>query len=242
MGPIAKLLPCGTRLHLQHGPIDLIIGAEGERRPAFDAARARFATVLEELVHELPILRTPVSDNTPPPKGRIARRMHAATTPFSQSYVTPMAAVAGAVADEVLHAMIQAADLHRAYVNNGGDIALHLGKGAQFVIAMQGHDGQSLGNVTLTDQDCVRGISTSVRQGRSLSLVDDSDLGAQLVVTHCAALSATDSQTALHAGKTRALQFRSQKLISAAGLFLQGHVATTSPQFLESQRPECLYA
>ena len=50
MEPAARLLPCGTRLHLQHGPIDLIIGADGDRQTAFQAAQERFCTVLEELV------------------------------------------------------------------------------------------------------------------------------------------------------------------------------------------------
>ena len=48
MAPLATLLPCGTRLHLQHGPIDLVIGADGDRDTAFTAAQARFETVLDE--------------------------------------------------------------------------------------------------------------------------------------------------------------------------------------------------
>ena len=53
--------------------------------------------------------------------------MHAAVLPYAaEHFITPMAAVAGAVAEEVLGAMMRAAELERAYVNNGGDIALHL--------------------------------------------------------------------------------------------------------------------
>ena len=53
--------------------------------------------------------------------------MHAAVAPFAADcFITPMAAVAGAVAEEILGAMLAAAPLDRAYVNNGGDIALHL--------------------------------------------------------------------------------------------------------------------
>ena len=47
-----------------------------------------------------------------------------------------MAAVAGAVAEEILEAMIAAAELSRAYVNDGGDIALHLATGRAFVVGM----------------------------------------------------------------------------------------------------------
>ncbi|MCE8006178.1 UPF0280 family protein [Aestuariivita sp.] len=171
MGPTANLMPDGTRLHLQHGPIDLIIGAEGERQAAFEAATRRFATVLEELVAELPSLRGPMSASTPAPQGAIATRMHHAAVPFCETaYLTRMAAVAGSVADEVLHAMKDAADMSRAYVNNGGDIALHLAQGGRFTTAMHSHEGRELGRITITAEDPIRGIATSGRHGRSLSL------------------------------------------------------------------------
>ena len=47
-----------------------------------------------------------------------------------------MAAVAGSVAEEILGAMLDAARLDRAYVNNGGDIALHLAGGEQFTVGL----------------------------------------------------------------------------------------------------------
>ena len=47
-----------------------------------------------------------------------------------------MAAVAGAVAEAVLAAMTAAAPLTRAYVNDGGDIALHLTPGASLAIGV----------------------------------------------------------------------------------------------------------
>ena len=62
---------------------------------------------------------------------RLQRRMASAVAPYAtQTFITPMAAVAGAVAEEILAAMTSAATLDRAYVNDGGDIALHLGPGA----------------------------------------------------------------------------------------------------------------
>lgn len=170
MGPTATLLPDGKRLHLQHGPIDLVIGADGQRNAAFDAAGARFETMLEELVAELPELRMALCPGSPRPNGRVAKRMHDATIPFGQSgFLTRMAAVAGAVADEVLQAMIEASDLRRAYVNNGGDIALHLEGDAHFTTAMMDHRGRPLGQITITAGDAVRGIATSGRHGRSHS-------------------------------------------------------------------------
>lgn len=170
MKPVANLLPDGRRLHLQHGPIDLIIGADGQRNLAFKAASCRFETILNELVADLPLLRSKLFLKTPVPQGAIARRMYEAALPYCvNNYVTPMAAVAGSVADEVLEAMCENAELERAYVNNGGDIALYLAANQRFSMAMFSHDARDLGRIEIKDTDSARGIATSGRHGRSLS-------------------------------------------------------------------------
>jgi len=162
----AALLP-GGRLHLSHGPIDLVIGADGARDLAFRAGFDRFGTILSELTAELPLLRRPVGTK---PNGKIARAMYRAALPHADGLTTPMICVAGAVAAEVLSAMVDAADLTRAYVNNGGDIALHLTEGARFDLGIAGLDGRSLGTVTIRSGDPIRGIATSGQGGRSHSL------------------------------------------------------------------------
>jgi hypothetical protein len=83
-----------------------------------------------------------------------------------------MAAVAGAVADEILANMVAAAEIARAYVNDGGDIALHLTAGEKFVVGMvERPDRASLfGTTTLDCSQPVRGIATSGWRGRSFSL------------------------------------------------------------------------
>ena len=86
------------------------------------------------------------------------------------AFVTPMAAVAGAVADEVLDAMVRAAALTRAYVNDGGDIALHLAPGTRFRVGVAAPGAVGLGRVEVAASDRVRGVATSGRGGRSLSL------------------------------------------------------------------------
>ena len=170
----AALLEDGQRLHLQHGPIDLIVSADtaapGDRTRAFAAARARFSTVLEELVAELPILRAELLPGSPVPRGSVAGRMDRAARPYAgELYLSRMAAVAGAVADEVLAALRAAAPLERAHVNNGGDIALHLGAGASYRAAMAGLDGTHHGRIEVRDGDGIGGIATSGAGGRSHS-------------------------------------------------------------------------
>jgi hypothetical protein len=90
----------------------------------------------------------------------------------TQCFITPMAAVAGAVAEEILAAMLSVADLARAYVNDGGDIALHLNADETFVVGMvERPDRPSLfGTTTLNAFDAVRGVATSGWRGRSFSL------------------------------------------------------------------------
>jgi uncharacterized protein len=168
-----RLLPDGRRLHLHDGPIDLIVEAfesNHEINAAYHAAAARFITVLDELCSELALLRQPAGKI---PVGVIANRMAAAVAPYAQrTFITPMAAVAGAVAEEILDAMTSVANLSRAYVNNGGDIALHLSPGEHFVVGMiERPDRPSLfGTARLDAAAPVRGIATSGWRGRSFSL------------------------------------------------------------------------
>ncbi|MGQ0675022.1 MAG: UPF0280 family protein [Rhodospirillales bacterium] len=178
-GPVAALLGDG-RLHLQHGPIDLIVGADGERgevRRAYRQIAAAFDSVLEKLVEELAVLRAPVGDFYPPVAGPVARRMAAAVWPHRTKFITPMAAVAGAVADEMLAAMTAGRDLTRAYVNDGGDIAIHLAPGQTFRVGVAGAaglDGDPSGEIdgfaAIPFAFPARGVATSGRGGRSLSL------------------------------------------------------------------------
>lgn len=178
MNPRAQIrrLNDGRRLHLHDGPIDLIVEAFGDAREvqaAYRAAVVRFVTVLDELCAELSFLRQPCSAETEWPQGAVARRMTAAVMPYAVEYfITPMAAVAGAVAEEILATMVSAAKLSRAYVNNGGDIALHLRPGETFVVGMvERPDRPSLfGTATLASDHPVRGIATSGWRGRSFSL------------------------------------------------------------------------
>lgn len=128
-GMRAGLLPDGKRLHLQHGPIDLIVEAFGdpaEVHAAYVQAAAGFVDVLPTLVKELPLLRMPLGDACPLPAGPVAQRMVAACWPHRSTFITPMAAVAGSVADHMLQALLDGRRLDRAYVNDGGDIAFHL--------------------------------------------------------------------------------------------------------------------
>ena len=170
------------RWHFQHGPIDLVIGAEGDASAvaaAHEAAWQRFEAVLFELVAELPLLRAPVGE-TCALKGAVAQRMWRACHPYRAAFITPMAAVAGSVAQEII-AHYTGLGVTRAWVNNGGDIALHLSEQASVRIGLWADlarlDETALAGKLATDARFsvhadmpVRGVATSGWRGRSFSM------------------------------------------------------------------------
>jgi len=167
----------GDRLHFSHGPIDVVLKAWGEPaalRAAYAAAARRFPTILPELADELAQLRRPLSER-PSLSGPVARRMLAACLAFAGPFLTPMAAVAGAVADELLAQMREAAPLERVFVNNGGDIAIWLAPGQAIEVGIAGAYSRGKapvlnGRLQLAANCGVGGIATSGARGRSFSL------------------------------------------------------------------------
>jgi hypothetical protein len=176
-----KLLSEG-RWHFQHGPMDLILQAEGARdavAQAHERAWQRFGGLLQELVNELPGLRAPVGAHCTL-QGVVARRMWTACSPYRTGFITSMAAVAGSVAQEIL-ACYEQPGIDRAWVNNGGDIALHLAPGQSVTVgvyadiaalnAAQLRNGLVLdGQIRIDSAMPVRGVATSGWRGRSQSL------------------------------------------------------------------------
>ncbi len=169
------MLGDGRRLHLQDGPIDLVIRADGAPRAeaeAYEAAASAMEGLLDRLCAELPLLRAPAAPDGPRPGGAVARRMAEAVAPFAtETFITPMAAVAGAVADAVLDAMVRAAALERAFVNNGGDIAFHCAPGRSLTLGLVDRPDRPglFGRADLGDRDGVGGAATSGWRGRSFS-------------------------------------------------------------------------
>ena len=165
----------GGRLFLQHGPINLIVRAGGSA-PAVEAAyRAlirEFPDWLGALVEELPRLRSPESPRLALPAGPIARRMVAAVRACTDGFVTPMAAVAGSVADEAAAVLAGQPGVEHAYVNNGGDIALHLEPGARLSVGVVPTLREAIprARIEIASDSAVRGVATSGWQGRSHSL------------------------------------------------------------------------
>jgi ApbE superfamily uncharacterized protein (UPF0280 family) len=162
-------------MHLSHGPIDLIVqadGAPGEVAAALAQAASRFQDLLPALCDELPLLRAPTTAGPCPLVGPVAQRMWAATAAHRPAFVTPMAAVAGAVADDVLAALVAGRDLRRAAVNNGGDMAVFLtpGQSWRVGVVVDPLNPRRPASLEITPAMRSRGVATSGRGGRSHSL------------------------------------------------------------------------
>ncbi len=180
---------CGVhvaRFHLQHGPIDIIATLEGDKAQIFSAIEAvwaRFETILPELVSELQLLRTDtqlIKCSANLPEGKVAQRMFRAVLPFSvlpfalphssieqALFITPMAAVAGSVADELL-AVAASFDLRKVIFNNGGDIAIFVSAGQ--VASIQLLAPQGMLHLGGNHSPLRAGVATSGWSGRSFSL------------------------------------------------------------------------
>jgi ApbE superfamily uncharacterized protein (UPF0280 family) len=170
-----------------HGPIDLIVQVEGEPEVVVQAharAWAEFQTLLPELVQELPLLRRPVQAHALNPlRGEVARAMWQACQPLAgpteDGFITPMAAVAGAVAQQVLR-HYRSTGIWRASVNNGGDIALHVAPGQRWRLGVVADISKALTPTPAglepdaafdIDADAgIGGVATSGWSGRSFSM------------------------------------------------------------------------
>jgi ApbE superfamily uncharacterized protein (UPF0280 family) len=237
MPALARMLPDGKRLHLNHGPIDLIVYADGPRAEverAYKQATERFQTVLQELVEELTLLRQDIPQGGLGLKGSIAKRMEKAVQPHWASRVTPMAAVAGSVAEEMLQQLCEGISLRRAYINNGGDIALHLEAGEGLNIAspsgtifIHSFDAADVA-ATLIANAVNLPKSPKVQRQKANEVTPDSDLKDRLVTIDVLALDDAEKEQALNKGKAVAEILLRNDQILGASLNLQGQTQLVS--------------
>jgi ApbE superfamily uncharacterized protein (UPF0280 family) len=88
-------------------------------------------------------------------------------------FITAMAAVAGSVAEELIAALAAERGVERAYVNNGGDIALHLAPGARaYEVGIVADADRHLGRALVAQAEAAaarRSISDSCARGWTLA-------------------------------------------------------------------------
>ena len=156
-----------NRLFLNHGPIDIVLEAFGKDKfLAYEKAKKYFSTLLNELVLDMDLLKKEVVPHRNF-NNKISQSMQNATEKFYPDFITPMAAVAGSVADNILNVLVKDTKLEKAYVNNGGDVSFYLTENQTVKSSLA-----SIPNIIaeINYKDKSRGIATSGWRGRSFSL------------------------------------------------------------------------
>ncbi len=175
--PSINRLP-GDRLHLRHGPIGIVLkvwAADDVVRQAHRLVTRHFPKILPELADQRAELKAPLKKRVSV-DGKVAQNMVDSALPFADVFVTPMAAVAGAVAEEIMRIICAAGPIQKAYVNNGGDIALHLEPGQSLTFGVAGDFSANPntptinGTIKIDAAMNINGIATSGAHGRSFSL------------------------------------------------------------------------
>ena len=143
-----------------------------------ELAWERFQTILVELVGELALLRAPVEAAQGEARGSVARRMLAACSAYRPQFITPMAAVAGAVADELIASNPSESLASRAPMSTTAAISrctLAVSRATASVCSPISGDSRGAQRsismeILVTAGMPVRGVATSGWRGRSFSL------------------------------------------------------------------------
>jgi len=156
------------------GPALLVVNGEREGRPyPFDESTLaeRVRAILTDIRDCLPVLKQKaykIRKTAYLPA--VARKMVDAVKAVDEAELTPMAAVAGAVADD-LKEYLKGEGLEFISVNNGGDIALYNARGKPVAIGIGDVERGSATPYVLKAVDLVDfGIATSGFGGRSFTL------------------------------------------------------------------------
>ncbi len=165
--------PAGVSVTAVWGPMHMVIKAEQDGRPRIDAAREAAQTAFDCLARAAAwrrAFRRPALDFTPPPDDPLAAAMVAAAAAVGAADLTPMSAVAGAIADAVAD-RLAAMGMHRVVVDNGGDIAIRLADGESVRVGLRpAIDKPDIAWVlTLDGRTPSWGVATSGLGGRSFT-------------------------------------------------------------------------
>jgi len=162
---------------LDYGPMQMTIQASRDGQPLQPAAAdgAKYAaTLLDGLARYKHIARKPQSELVTSCEysdyPEVLQKMITAVRQSGDVTLTPLAAVAGTIADMVADYVVAAAGATKVIVNNGGDIALRLIGKETVTVGVAPVIGSSYTHVLrITANDGVGGIATSGLGGRSFT-------------------------------------------------------------------------
>ena len=155
------------------GPMRLVIRAWDEKQPQIKLARQaaeKSISYLERIARCRPLLSRPVPEIEDLPEDELALAMISSTRAIGDKDLTPMAAVAGTIADAVADGLFEQG-LTRVIVDNGGDIAFRMAEGEKVSVGIRPQVSSPLISHVI-HLDCSRstwGVTTSGMGGRSFT-------------------------------------------------------------------------
>jgi len=155
------------------GPMRLVIRAWNKKQPQTKLARRaaeESISYLERIARCRPLLSRPIPDIEDLPGDELALGMINSTRAIGDHDLTPMAAVAGTIADAVANWLFER-EATRVIVDNGGDIAVRLAKGESVTVGVRPRvTSWHISHVINLDSDhSAWGVTTSGVGGRSLT-------------------------------------------------------------------------
>jgi len=155
------------------GPMRLVIRAWNKKQPQIKLARQaaeESISYLERIARCRPLLSRPVPEIEDFPEDELALGMINSTRAIGDADLTPMAAVAGTIADAVADRLFERG-LTRVIVDNGGDIAVRMAEGETVTVGVRPQVNSPLISHVI-HLDCRRsswGVTTSGLGGRSFT-------------------------------------------------------------------------
>ncbi len=167
-----QLLKDGSML-AHRGPMFLNVLVIRKGHPDTDLARAGIVkafSLLEDQAKNKPIITSNIVNvDTRAAYPAVIQRMIMAVLVTGDKSLTPLAAVAGAVSDEVADFISHTEGVSKVVVNNGGDIAIRLKDGEIAKVGINLNYLRSTVAYVLSISDEVCGIATSGFGGRSFT-------------------------------------------------------------------------
>jgi ApbE superfamily uncharacterized protein (UPF0280 family) len=166
-------LPGGRAVLAENGPLHMVIqafhGPDPRLEQAMDAAEYAFEC-LKRVADQLPVLKQWPGDIHALPSDPIPRTMVESVRAIGDPDLTPMAAVAGTLADAVADWLFEQG-LSRVIVDNGGDIAIRLAPDETARVGLRPEiQHPDISHVlTLDGRHCSWGANTSGLGGRSFT-------------------------------------------------------------------------
>ncbi len=155
------------------GPMRMFIDGSlrGVRMPDECALAAdRAIGFLQQIADHKESIRAPFREVAEPPENLLTHVMWKAVSLVGDEDLTPMAAVAGTIADAVAD-FLEDRGLTKIVVNNGGDVAIRLrqGEAASVGIRPDVNSGELTYRITIIPETGIRGVCTSGLGGRSFT-------------------------------------------------------------------------